>query len=187
MKYCSECGSARLVATIPLGEIGLRYQCQSCGAVHFSRHSIVACCAATWEGRILLCQRAIEPFRGQWTIPGGYVEIGETLAEAAVREAREEAHASVHDLELLALYDLPMFSEVYAIFTAKLDGPALWPGEESLRVELVEPEAIDWGALAFPTVREALRHLLSPRRVGVDCAAYFWGPDGGVRVNRRSP
>jgi ADP-ribose pyrophosphatase YjhB (NUDIX family) len=89
----------------------------------------VAGCVATWQGRILLCQRSIEPYRGLWTIPGGYAEIGETLQEAAARETLEEAHGQVSGLELLALYNLPMFSEVYALFSAQLAGPEVFPGE----------------------------------------------------------
>lgn len=184
MKFCSECGSSQLHMSMPYGDIGLRYICQSCGAIHYSRHSMVAACIATWEGRILLCQRAIEPYRGLWTIPGGYVEIGETLQEAAIRETREEAQTVVADLQLLAMYNLPMFSEVYALFAGRLLSPDIAPGEESLQVKLVAPEDIDWPRLAFPMVREALRHWLKPQHQGVDLADFLWGPDGGVRVRR---
>jgi ADP-ribose pyrophosphatase YjhB (NUDIX family) len=184
MKFCSECGSDKLRMTMPYGDIGLRHVCASCGAIHYSRHSMVAACVATWNDRILLCQRAIEPYRGMWTIPGGYVEIGETLQEAAMREAREEAHAETTDLRLLAIYNLPMFSEVYALFTARLVHPEVSAGEESLQVKLVAPEEIDWQSLAFPMVREALRHWLAQQNNHVDLADFLWGPDGGVRVRR---
>ena len=184
MKFCSECGSSQLRMTMPYGDIGLRYLCESCGAIHYSRHSMVAGCVVTWNGRILLCRRAIEPYRGMWTIPGGYVEIGETLQEGAMREAREEAHAECTDLRLLAIYNLPMFSEVYALFSGRLAHPEVAPGPESLEVQLVAPENIDWQSLAFPMVREGLRHWLQPQHDPVDCADFLWGPDGGVRVRR---
>jgi len=145
---------------------------------------MVACCIATWEDQILLCRRAIEPNRGQWTVPGGYVEIGETLQEAAAREMREEAHAEAAELRLLALYNLPMFSEVYAIFVAPLKSAEIAPGPESLEVALIPPLEIDWQALAFPTVREALRQWLAASRSQVDVADFLWGPDGGVRARR---
>ena len=186
MKYCSECGSSKLQMTMPLADIGLRHICDACGAIHFAKHSVVSGCVGTWNGRVLLCRRAIEPYRGLWTIPGGYVEVGETLQEAAVRESWEEAHCEVSDLRLLALYNLPMFSEVYALFAARLVGPDIAPGPESLAVELVAPDEIDWSSLAFPMVREALRHWLTPRRDLVDVADFLWGPDGGVRVRRHS-
>ena len=184
MKFCSECGSDKLRMTMPYGDIGLRHVCESCAAIHYSRHSMVAACVATWNGRILLCQRAIEPYRGMWTIPGGYVEIGETLQEAAMREAREEAHAETTDLRLLAIYNLPTFSEVYALFTARLLHPEVLAGEESLQVKLVAPDEIDWQSLAFPMVREALRHWLSQQSNHVDLADFLWGPDRDVRVRR---
>lgn len=145
---------------------------------------MVSACVATWEDRVLLCQRAIEPYRGMWTLPGGYVETGETLQEAAMREAREEAHAATTDLRLLAVYNLPMFSEVYALFTARLENTEIAPGPESLQTRLVEADAIEWDSLAFPMVREALRHWLTARHRSVDVADFLWGPDGGVRVRR---
>lgn len=184
MKFCSECGAERLQMSMPYGDIGLRYICACCGVIHYSRHSMVAGCIATFDNRILLCQRAIEPYRGMWTIPGGYVEIGETLQEAAVRETREEAGVEAGDLQLLAIYNLPMFSELYALFSARLLEPPTAAGPESLAVKLVAAEAIEWQELAFPMVREALRHWIAQRR-DVDLADFLWGPDGGVRVRRR--
>lgn len=184
MKFCSDCGSDKLQMSMPYGDIGLRYICESCSAIHYARHSMVAGCVATWNDRILLCQRAIEPYRGLWTIPGGYVEIGETLQEAAMRETQEEAQGATTDLRLLAVYNLPMFSEVYALFAARLVEPGIAPGRESLEVKLVTPEEIDWPSIAFPMVREALRHWLTPQRESVDLADFLWGPDGGVRVRR---
>jgi ADP-ribose pyrophosphatase YjhB (NUDIX family) len=184
MKFCSNCGAPNLHKTIPYGDIGLRHICKTCGTVHYSKHSMVAACVATWEDRILMCRRAIEPFRGKWTIPGGYVEIGETLEEAAIREAREEAGAIPSNLRLLAIYNLPMFAEVYAIFSAELTNPALAPGPESEEPVLVHPTDIEWHSLAFPMVREVLHFWMSSERQGVDVADFLWGPDGGVRVRR---
>jgi len=185
MKFCSECGSDQVQMSMPYGDIGLRHICQNCGTVHYARHSMVAGCVATHEGCILLCQRAIDPYLGMWTIPAGYVEVGETLQEAAIRETREEAGAIVTNLRLLAVYDLPMFSEVYVLFSADLTMPQVMAGEESLAVRLVCPEEIDWSSLAFPMVREALRHWMTPTGCAqVDVADFLWGPEGGVRVRR---
>lgn len=186
MKFCSECGSDQLQMTMPYGDIGLRHICTTCSTIHYSKHSVVAGCVASWNDRVLLCRRAIEPYRGLWTLPAGYVETGETLQEAAIRETREEAQAEPTDLRLLAVYNLPMFSEIYALFTARLEQPKIAPGTESLEVALVAPESIDWLGLAFPMVREALRHWIAPQRDRVDVADFLWGPDGGVRVRRHS-
>ncbi|RQU98677.1 NUDIX domain-containing protein [Burkholderia cenocepacia] len=183
MKFCSECGSDKVQMIMPYGDIGLRHICQNCGAIHYSRHSMVAGCVATHEGRILLCQRAIDPYRGMWTIPAGYVETGETLQEAAIRETYEEAGATATHLRLLTVYNLPMFSEVYVLFSADLKTSQLMAGEESLEVKLVYPQEIDWSSLAFPMVREALRHWVAPAGCShVDVADFLWGPEGGVRV-----
>ncbi len=173
--------------TMPYGDIGLRYICDGCGEIHYQRHSVVAGCVATFEGKLLLCQRAIEPYYGLWTIPAGYVEIGETLDEGAIRETREECGAEVASLRLLALYNLPMFSEIYVIFAAELAAAEFFPGPESLDVRLFEAEQIDWQALAFPMVREALRcWIAGPQSTTVAQADFFWGPDGGVRVRRKA-
>lgn len=171
--------------TMPYGAIGLRHTCESCGAIHYSKHSIVAGCIVTSGEHILLCRRAIEPYLGSWTIPAGYLETGETLQEAAMRETREEAGVSPTDLKLLALYSLPMFSELYTLFSARLPGTPIAPGPESLEVRLVRPQDIDWAAVAFPMVREALRHWLTSHGPAVDVADFLWGPDGGVRVRRQ--
>jgi ADP-ribose pyrophosphatase YjhB (NUDIX family) len=183
MKFCSECGSDKVQAIVPYGDIGLRHICQNCGAIHYSKHSMVAGCVATHEGRVLLCRRAIDPFRGMWTIPAGHVEAGETLQEAAIRETYEEAGATATHLRLLTVYNLPMFSEVYVLFSAELKTPQLMAGEESLEVKLVCPDEIDWSSLAFPMVREALRHWVASAGCSrVDVADFLWGLEGGVRV-----
>lgn len=185
MKFCSECGSDKVQMIVPYGDVGLRHNCQTCGTIQYSKHSMVAGCVATHMGRILLCQRAIDPCRGMWTIPAGYVETGETLQEAAIRETYEEAGATATHLRLLTVYNLPMFSGVYVLFAADLKTPQLMAGEESLDVKLVYPKEIDWSSLAFPTVREALRHWVAPAGCApVDVADFLWGPEGGVRVRR---
>jgi ADP-ribose pyrophosphatase YjhB (NUDIX family) len=187
MNFCSHCGAAQIRATMPYGDIGLHYICDNCGQIHYQRHSVVAGCVATFDDRVLLCRRAIEPYSGLWTIPAGYVEIGETLEEGAIRETREECGAAVGSLNLLALYDLPMFSEIYVIFAARLAAADFCPGPESLEVKLFTAEQIEWKALAFPMVREALRDwMAAPQPTPVAKADFFWGPDGGVRVRRKA-
>jgi ADP-ribose pyrophosphatase YjhB (NUDIX family) len=109
MKFCSRCSSPHLERSFPLGSVGLRYLCHGCGFIHYARHSIVAGCVATNAGRVLICKRAIEPGIGLWTIPAGYVELGETLEEAAIRETFEETRARVENLRLFAIYNLPSF------------------------------------------------------------------------------
>jgi ADP-ribose pyrophosphatase YjhB (NUDIX family) len=187
MKFCSHCSSSDVVRTIPLGDVGLRYSCNACGTIHYQRHGIVAGCIPVWEDRLLLCRRAIEPFAGLWTIPAGYVEIGETLEEAAMREMFEEVGARPSSLELFAVYNLPMFSEVYTLFLAPLASPDHECGFETEAVAFHRRDSIPWSTIAFPMVREVLKvwtqHRLSEAH-SVDTADFFWGPEGAVRVRR---
>lgn len=189
MNFCSQCGSRRIDRIIPLGDIGLRHVCPDCGVIHYHNPNIVAGCIATWEGRVLLCQRAIEPFRGLWTVPAGYLEMGETIEESAARETLEEAHVRVADLQLFALYNLPTFGEVYALFESRLESPVIAPGHESLDVRLFAPADIPWQAMAFPMVKEALLawcHEPEHSERRVNTADFFWGPEGAVRIRRHS-
>jgi len=94
MNYCNHCG-ARVIEIIPPGDNRLRHVCPACGAVHYRNPKIVTGCIPEWEGRILLCRRAIEPRYGLWTLPAGFMENGETTAEGAARETLEEAGARV--------------------------------------------------------------------------------------------
>jgi ADP-ribose pyrophosphatase YjhB (NUDIX family) len=187
MKYCSRCGSPRIKTTLPLGDIGLRYACAACGAVHYLNPNIVAACIATFAGRVLLCRRAIEPFAGLWTIPGGYLELGETLEEAARRETAEEAGATLGDLTLMALYNLPMFGEVYIVYRGEVSTPVLRAGPESLEVGFLSASQIPWDSLAFPMAREALAYWMQTHAqtsCEIQTLDFFWGPEGAVRVRR---
>jgi len=187
MKFCSSCGSQNLQRTLPLGDIGIRHACSDCGTVHYQNPNIVAGCIATWDERVLLCRRAIEPFHGLWTIPAGYLELGETVEEAARRESLEEAGATVGDLILTALYNLPMFGEVYLVYRGALVAPDFLAGEETLDVELFAPREIPWGSIAFPMVREALKlwvHNQTNAAQAIQTLDFLWGPEGAVRVRR---
>jgi ADP-ribose pyrophosphatase YjhB (NUDIX family) len=105
-----------------------------------------------------LCRRAIEPRRGFWTIPAGYMEERETPAEGAMREAWEEAKAKIEIQRLLAVYSVARISQVQLIFRANLASPDFAPGIESLETKLFAWEEIPWDALAFPSVHWALKH-----------------------------
>jgi ADP-ribose pyrophosphatase YjhB (NUDIX family) len=113
---------------------------------------------ATWGDHILLCRRAIEPCRGLWTLPAGFMEMSETTVEGAIREAWEEARARIAVDALLAVYQLPQISQVQMIYRARLLQPEIAPGPESAAVHLFAWDELPWDELAFPTVRWALRH-----------------------------
>ena len=97
MKFCSQCGH-EVVVTIPPGDNLPRFVCEACGTIHYQNPKLVVGCLAEWQGKILLCRRAIDPRKGYWTLPAGFMENGETIEQAALREAQEEALAEVEVL-----------------------------------------------------------------------------------------
>lgn len=165
MKFCSCCG-APVTLQVPAGDRLPRHVCMDCGTVHYLNPRIVAGCIPEWQGRVLLCRRAIEPRRGYWTLPAGFMENGETTDAAAVRETLEEACARVEILGLYTLYNLPHISQVYLIYRARLLDGEFAAGEESLDVALYDETQIPWDELAFPTVRETLKHWFADRAHG---------------------
>jgi ADP-ribose pyrophosphatase YjhB (NUDIX family) len=156
------------VRAVPDGDNRERLICADCGFVQYDNPKIVVGAVPLWQGRVLLCKRAIEPRVGYWTLPAGYLELGETPEAGAVREAQEEAQADIAIDTLLAVYSVPRISQVQLIYRARLKSPEFAPGPESLDVRLFDWSEIPWDALAFPTVRWALDAW---REVG-DAAAF---------------
>lgn len=150
--------------SIPVGDTRTREVCETCGFVNYVNPKIVTgAVVRADDGRILMCRRAIEPARGLWTIPAGYLEEHETVEAAARREAREEADADIILEALLAVYSIPRLSQVQLIYKARLATPAIAPGLESLEVELMQFDEIPWSAIAFPSVRWALSQFAKVR------------------------
>ncbi|MCQ8185769.1 NUDIX hydrolase [Parvularcula maris] len=144
---------------VPEGDDRERNVCTRCGFVAYQNPKIVTGSVATTEdGRILLCKRAIEPGFGFWTLPAGYMELGESVEQSARREAREEAGADLELDRVLAVYSVPRISQVQIMFRAKLlNADSITPGPESQELMLASWEDIPWDELAFPTVVWALR------------------------------
>lgn len=140
----------------PQGEDRERRVCAACGFIDYINPKLVAGAVVTDEqGRILICRRAIEPGRGLWTLPAGYMELGESVEAAARREAREEAMADIALDALIAVYSVPRISQVQIFFRARLLS-AIAPGPESLEVALRAWDDLPMEDLAFPSVRWAL-------------------------------
>jgi ADP-ribose pyrophosphatase YjhB (NUDIX family) len=167
MKFCSACGSGELAFRVPPDDNLPRHVCAACGVIHYQNPKIVVGCLPVWEDRVLLCKRAIEPRRGLWTLPAGFLENGETLGAGAARETVEEAGARVDLLPLYAIISLPQISQVYMMFRARLLDLDFSPGPESLEVKLVTADEIPWDQLAFTMVRRTLEHYLEDRKLGV--------------------
>jgi ADP-ribose pyrophosphatase YjhB (NUDIX family) len=119
-----------------------------------------------WQDKILLCRRAIEPRHGLWTLPAGFMENGETIAEAATRETLEEANARIEIGDLYSIYSLPYINQVHVLFRAKLLALDFWPGPESLEVKLFSEAEIPWNEIAFRPVRFSMEHYFAERNLG---------------------
>ena len=166
MRYCSVCGSPEIALRIPEGDTLPRDVCEACGTIHYQNPKVVVGCLPEWEGRVLLCKRAIEPRLGLWTLPAGFLENGETLANGALRETLEEAQARVALGELYTVISLPMINQVYMMFRARLQDLGFGPGTESLEVRLFDESEIPWESLAFRTIARTLRNHFLDRRLG---------------------
>jgi len=165
MKFCSQCG-APVTLRMPPGDTVERHVCDACHAIHYQNPRMVVGCVVEWDDRVLLCRRAIEPRHGLWTVPAGYLEVGETLEAGAQRETLEEANARVEIGPLYAVYNIPHIGQVYLLFRARLLDAGVHPGAETLEVGLYTEAEIPWDRLAFATVRNTLQHYFSDRRKG---------------------
>lgn len=166
---------------IPPGDDKQRRVCQNCDFVDYQNPKIVAGSVVLKGDKILLCKRAIEPRKGFWTLPAGFMELGESVEEAAQREAQEEALADIEIDRLLAVYSVPRIGQVQVMFRARLLGD-YGVGPESEEVKLVEWKDIPWSELAFPTVVWALTHFAETR--DQDVFAPFANPMGTDALTR---
>jgi len=160
MKYCSTCGQ-QVEQKIPEGDNRYRYVCVSCETIHYQNPRIIAGTVPVWDGKILLCRRAIEPRYGYWTLPAGFMENAETTIEAAARETLEEALAKVTIDGLFSIIDVPHINQVHMFYRATLVDGSFGAGEESLETRLFAADEIPWEEISFPTVKRTLEFFLS--------------------------
>jgi ADP-ribose pyrophosphatase YjhB (NUDIX family) len=158
MNYCSHC-SHPVELKIPVGDSRQRYVCCHCNRIYYDNPKVIAGCIPQWKNQILLCQRAINPRQGYWTLPAGFMELNEDVKQAAIRETFEEAQTKVNNVTLYLVMDVPHISQVHILFRAELDLPEFSAGEESEQVKLFKEEDIPWNQLAFPTIDTALKHF----------------------------
>lgn len=187
MKYCIRCGSLAVKLLIPEGDDRHRHLCTECGYIHYVNPNIVAGCLLEWESQVLMCRRAIEPRRGTWTLPAGFMEMGETTQAAAARESWEEARAKPVDLKLYNVINLPHISQVYMMFRGALKDGHAEPGQESLETRLFTESEIPWNEIAFPVIRETLELFFEDRRDGdfqVHLGDIWRDEDGQLRIVR---
>ena len=163
MKFCPDCGQS-VTLQIPVGDQLPRAVCAACGAVHYENPRVVVGCVPEWQGRILLCRRAIEPRRGYWTAPAGFLEIGESMHAGAARETAEEALAQVEVGSLLSVVNVLHAAQVHVMFRARLRSAEHGAGIESLATGLFTEAEIPWDEIAFASVRFALERYYADRR-----------------------
>ena len=165
MKFCANCG-APTTRRVPPGDSLPRYLCDACGSIHYQNPRLVVGTLPEWEGKVLLCRRAIEPRYGYWTLPAGFMENDETPGEAAARETLEEAGARVELSAPFSMISVPYVNQVHLFYRARLLDLDFKPGVESLEVALCEEAKIPWQEIAFRTVGATLKHWFADRARG---------------------
>ncbi|CAA7410667.1 unnamed protein product [Spirodela intermedia] len=165
IRFCQSCGSPTN-PIVPDGDEKLRAVCTVCGKIHYENPKMVVGCVVEHDDKVLLCKRKIEPSFGLWTIPAGYLEVGESAMEGATRETLEEACADVEVTSPFAQLDIPGIGHSYVIFRAKLRKPHFSPGPESLECALFAPDEIPFDSLAFSSIIVAMKLYIEDVRAG---------------------
>jgi ADP-ribose pyrophosphatase YjhB (NUDIX family) len=156
MHYCFQCGHA-LEFRVPEGDNLPRYLCPSCSHIHYQNPKIVSGCIVHWDDALLLCRRNIEPRKGYWTLPAGFLENGESTSDGAVRETVEEACIDVDGLELFSLINVVPIHQVHMFYRARPHGDDYGAGAETQAAEVFREQDIPWRRISFPTVFHTIR------------------------------
>jgi ADP-ribose pyrophosphatase YjhB (NUDIX family) len=155
-----------VVRKVPPGDNLPRWLCEQCGEIHYQNPKLVVGSVPEFEGKLLLCRRAIEPRYGYWTLPAGFMENDETAGQAALRETLEEAGAQVELGSPFSLISVPYVNQVHLFYRARVRSALFKPGEETLEVALFEEGAMPWKEIAFRTVALTLKHWFADRKAG---------------------
>jgi ADP-ribose pyrophosphatase YjhB (NUDIX family) len=165
IRHCRLCGST-IEYRIPADDNRERATCTSCGEIHYENPINVVGTVPVWGDQVLLCRRNIEPRRGLWTLPAGFLELGETTAEGAARETDEEAGARIEMQGLFTVLNVVRAGQVHLFYRARLLDTAFAPGPETIEARLFREDEVPWDEIAFRTVRETLRLFFEDRRGG---------------------
>ena len=162
MKFCANCGSP-VAKRVPPGDSLPRFLCDACGSIYYENPRLVVGALPEWQGRLLLCRRAIEPRYGYWTLPAGFMENDETTGAAALRETEEEAGARIELIAPFSMISVPRVNQVHLFYRARLLDLDFRPGTESIEAALFEESAVPWPQIAFRTVGITLKHWFADR------------------------
>ncbi|NYT39007.1 NUDIX hydrolase [Allopusillimonas soli] len=179
-RFCSQCGTP-LIRRIPPDDNRERDLCEHCGAVHYQNPRNVVGVLPVWQGKILLCKRAIEPRADKWTLPAGFMELGETTDQGALRENQEESGAQIELEQLYTIIDVPHAEQVHFFFLARVLNEQLAPGPESLEAGFFGIDEIPWDELAFRTIISTLEHYVSDLATGVFPVRHYTIPGPAPR------
>ena len=163
--YCPMCGQT-LVSKRPSDDVRVRRVCERCGFIQYVNPVPVVGTLPICGDRVLLCKRAIEPRKGKWTLPAGFMEAHETLLEGALRETFEETGSQAVGGRLFTVIDVPYASQVHFFFLSEFDSLPLNPGPETQEQKLFSEEEIPWDEISFTTVKTTLKHYFEDRRRG---------------------
>jgi ADP-ribose pyrophosphatase YjhB (NUDIX family) len=152
---------------IPADDSRERHVCEACGIVHYFNPRNVVGSIPVFGNQVLLCRRAIAPRHGYWTLPAGFMELGESTSAGAARETQEEAGAVVEIGPLYSLLNVPHAEQVHLFYLANMTSSEFEAGEESLEVALFSEQNIPWHEIAFPTVKQTLEWFFADRAAGV--------------------
>jgi ADP-ribose pyrophosphatase YjhB (NUDIX family) len=165
IQHCRVCG-ARTAYRLPEGDNRERAVCTACGEIHYENPINVVGTVPVWGEQVLLCRRAIEPRHGLWTLPAGFLELGESTADGARRETDEEAGAHIVLEGLFTVLNVVRVGQLHLYYRARMLDTHLAPGAETLEARLFHEHEIPWDTLAFRTVRVTLEHYFEDRRRG---------------------
>jgi len=165
IRHCRACGAA-VEYRIPADDNRERAVCPACATIHYENPLNVVGTVPVWGDKVLLCKRAIEPRYGLWTLPAGFLELGETTAQGALRETDEEAGAKVELGPLFTLLNVVRVGQLHLFYLATMTSPELNPGSETLEARLFDESEVPWEQIAFRTVRETLLAFFADRRRG---------------------
>ena len=166
IKHCKDCGHQVAYRLPDDGDTKPLAICTACTTVHYENPLNVVGTIPHWQGRVLLCKRNIEPRLGKWTLPAGFMELGETTAQGACRETLEEAGAQVELEGLFSVVNVARVGQVHLFYRARLLNDQFDPGHETMEARLYEEADIPWEELAFKTVSETLQRFFEDRRSG---------------------
>jgi ADP-ribose pyrophosphatase YjhB (NUDIX family) len=166
IQFCKQCGAPVAYRLPDDCDTKQRAICTRCNTVHYENPLNVVGTLPHWDDKVLLCKRNIEPRKGKWTLPAGFLELGETTAEGAARETQEEAGAQFEMQDLFTLLNVARVGQVHFFYRAQLLSEEFNPGAETMEARLFSAHEIPWGDIAFRTVKETLERYFSDRRAG---------------------